>query len=100
VELLGQTLGSTMLSRKFESLLWMYGYSDGALKFKQRVHTNNIHQFMKRKPRIKKFADLEMLVGQGKMSTILIASQRRLTTLEQMALVSLVRSALEKARGG
>ena len=97
---LGQTLGSTMLSRKFESLLWMYGYSDGALKFKQRVHTNNIHQFMKRKPRIKKFADLEMLVGQGKMSTILIASQRRLTTLEQMALVSLVRSALEKARGG
>ena len=98
MELLGQTLGSTMLSRKFESLLWMYGYSDGALKFKQRVHTNNIHQFMKRKPRLKRFADLEMLVGQGKMSTILIASHRRLTTLEQMALVSLVQSALEKVR--
>jgi len=98
VELLGLTLGSTMLSRKFESLLWMYGYSDGALQFKQRVHTDNIHQFMKRKPRIKKFADLEMLVGQGKMSTILIASQRRLTALEQMALVSLVQSALDKVR--
>jgi hypothetical protein len=98
MELLGQTLGSTMLSRKFESLLWMYAYSDGALKFKQRVHTNNIHQFMKCKPRIKKFADLEMIVGQGKMSTILIASQRSLSKLEQMALRSLVESALEKVR--
>jgi len=98
VELLGMTLGSTMLSRKFESLLWMYGYSDGTLQFKQRVHTDNIHQFMKRKPRIKKFADLEMIIGQGKMSTILIASHRRLSALEQMALVSLVQSALEKVR--
>ena len=98
MELLGMTLGSTMLSRKFESLLWMYGYSDGTLQFKQRVHTDNIHQFMKRKPRIKKFADLEMIIGQGKMSTILIASQRRLSTLEQMALVSLVQSALDKVR--
>lgn len=98
MQLLGLTLGSTMLSRKFESLLWMYGYSDGVIQFKQRVHTDNIHQFMKRKPRIKKFADLEMLVGQGKMSTILIASQRRLTALEQMALVSLVQSALAKVR--
>jgi len=98
MQLLGQTLGSTMLSRKFESLLWMYGYSDGALTFKQRVHTDNIHQFMKRKPRIKKFADLEMLVGQGKMSTILIASHRRLTALEQMAMVSLVQSALDRVR--
>ena len=98
MELLGQTLGSTMLSRRFESLLWMYGFTDGSLEFKQRVHTNNIHQFMKRKPRIKKFADLEMLIGQGKMSTILIASQRRLTALEQMALVSLVQSALDKVR--
>ena len=98
MELLGMTLGSTMLSRKFESLLWMYGYSDGTLQFKQRVHTDNIHQFMKRKPRIKKFADLEMIIGQGKMSTILIASHRRLSALEQMALVSLVQSALEKVR--
>lgn len=98
MQLLGMTLGSTMLSRKFESLLWMYGYSDGVIQFKQRVHTDNIHQFMKRKPRIKKFADLEMIVGQGKMSTILIASQRRLTALEQMALVSLVQSALDKVR--
>lgn len=98
MELLGQTLGSTMLSRRFESLLWMYGYSDGALEFKQRVHSNNIHQFMRHKPRIKKFANLEMIVGQGKMSTILIASQRRLSKLEQMALKSLVESALEKVR--
>ncbi len=98
MELLGQTLGSTMLSRRFESLLWMYAYDDGALAFKQRVHTNNIHQFMRRKPRIKKFADLEMIVGQGKTSTILIASQRRLSKLEQMALKSLVQSALETAR--
>jgi len=76
----------------------MYTYSDGALVFKQRVHTNNIHQFMRRSPRMKKFADLEMLVGQGKMSTLIIASQRRLTDLEQMALVSLVQSALETIR--
>lgn len=97
---LGQTLGSTLLSRQFESLLWMYTYRDGALSFAQRVHTNNLHQFIRSRPRLKKFADLQMLVGQAKhgATVLVIASQRSLTQLELMALQSLVASALEKVK--
>ena len=92
----GLTLGSTMLSRQFETLLWMYSYDESALEFKQRVHTNNLYQYMRSKPRLKKFADVEMLVGQGRQSTIIIASKRSLTELEKLALHAMCKSALHK----
>jgi hypothetical protein len=96
METFGLTLGSTLLSRQFETLLWMYCYDDSALEFKQRVHTNHLHNFMRSKPRIKKFADVEMLVGQGRQSTIVIASKRALTELEKLALHAMCKSALHK----